>query len=285
MQITTVKHLENGYLVDGIMSVPLSSKNSAYIAVENWIIGKTEDWLQLESIFNAETSIHDNWLKIQSYDADLAQYAIDIAAYEADTSLDIPEGIAKPKGYYTQEEVDASVLAHTEWQTGKDAWDISTDEFKGDTYYIIETIILQIPGDMVEPTITPLPVLVPNTVDSQFSLDEIKENKKTELKISCNTDIESNFTSNATGIDYDYESTLKDQINISGAAQANTTVDFTVIDGTGNKLRVSHNATQMQQVFTDGVVVMQTKKNALYILLGNVDSAVDETAINAIVWS
>jgi len=37
-------------------------------------------------------------------------------------------------------------------------------------------------------------------------------------------------------------------------------------------------------VFTDGVAVMQTKKSSLYVLLGDVDSAVDEAAVNAIVW-
>ena len=61
--------------------------------------------------------------------------------------------------------------------------------------------------------------------------------------------------------------------------------DFTVIDGANNKLRVSHNTTQMNQVFSDGVAIMQTKKNTLYVLLGNVDSAADEAAVAAIVWA
>lgn len=120
--------------------------------------------------------------------------------------------------------------------------------------------------------------------DSQFTLAELKVAKISELKASCSLDLESGFTSNALGTNYDYESSLKDQLNISGAAQAGVTLDFTVIDGVGNKLRVSHNATQMQQVFTDGLVIMQQKKNALYILLSSVNSAADESALNAIVY-
>jgi len=121
--------------------------------------------------------------------------------------------------------------------------------------------------------------------DSQYTLAELRTNKKLELKSACSADLESGFVSDALGTDYTYESTLKDQTNISGAAQAGITVDFTVIDGADNKLRVSHNTTQMNQVFSDGVAIMQTKKNTLYVLLGNVDSAADEAAVAAIVWA
>jgi len=120
--------------------------------------------------------------------------------------------------------------------------------------------------------------------DSQYTLAETKTNKKNELRGDCRADIEGGFTSSATGTLYTYESTQKDQMNISGAAQANTTLDFTVIDGSDNKIRVSHTGVQMNQVFTDGVAVMQTKKSSLYVLLGDVDSAADEAAVNAIVW-
>jgi len=120
--------------------------------------------------------------------------------------------------------------------------------------------------------------------DSQFTLTEVKDNKKVELRGDCRNDIESGFTSNATGTSYTYESTQKDQTNIAGAAQANITLDFTVIDGSSNKIRVSHTGVQMNQVFTDGVGVMQTKKSTLYTLLGDVDSAVDEAAVAAINW-
>lgn len=120
--------------------------------------------------------------------------------------------------------------------------------------------------------------------DAQFTLAETKTNKKSELKEDCNVDIEGGFTSSATGVNYTYESTQKDQTNIAGAAQAGTTLDFTVIDTNGDKLRVSHAAAQMQQVFTDGVAIMQTKKSALYALYTDVDNAVDEAAVAAIVW-
>ena len=121
--------------------------------------------------------------------------------------------------------------------------------------------------------------------DSQFTLDELKDNKRAELKAACAADIESGFTSNAMGMDYDYESSVKDQLNIVGAAQAGTTLDFTVIDGVGNKLRVSHSAAQMQQVFTDGVTEKQNKKNNLYSFLSSVNSAANEAAVAAITYS
>jgi len=292
MQITTVKIQTSGYLVDGIKSVPEAPGNVEYIAVKDWELGKTHDWLILEETFNFETATHDNWLKIQSYEADMAQYAIDLTAYETWTfsestpvQPDMPEAPTKPKGYYTVEEAGDSVVAHNEWQVGYDAWVADTDPMKPDSYWVTEPEIYLVPGAIVEPTITPLPTLVPNIAEPQYTLDEIKDNKKVELKRDCNLDIESNFESSAMGTTYDYESTLKDQINISGAAQSGITVDFSVIDSNGDKIRVSHNTTQMNQVFIDGVAVMQTKKDSLYVLLAQVDVAVDEAAVNAIVWS
>jgi hypothetical protein len=121
--------------------------------------------------------------------------------------------------------------------------------------------------------------------DSQYTLSELKVNKKSELKQACREDIEGGFSSTGTGTLYTYESSQKDQVNISGAAQSNVTLDFTVIDGSNNKIRVSHTATQMNQVFVDGVTEMQTKKSNLYTLLAQVDSAVDEAAVNLVVYS
>lgn len=291
MQITTVKLQENGYLLDGIMSVPNDPKNTAFIAIENWKLGKTHDWLELEKIFNEETAAHLNWTKIQSYEADIVQYNADIDAYnlwewtiDDQIQPDLPEGVPKPKGYYIQEEVDQSAVDHVIWQAGYDAWVADTDPLKPSAYWVKETEIKLRPINLVEPTITPLATLVPNTPEPQFTLDEIKENRKEVLKTDCKADIESGFVSNALGMDYTYESTLKDQLNILGATTANTTVSFTVIDGIGNKLRVSHSASQMNQVYTDGVAIMQTKKDALYILLTQIDSAIDESAVNAIEW-
>jgi len=291
--ITTVKNQEDGaYLLDGVKQVPNDSRNSDYILIQNWILGKTEAWLALEDTFNAETAAHDNWLNIQSYDADLAQYEIDLAAYtdwvfseENPVRPAEPEIITKPEGYHTQTEVDDSVIKHSEWQSGWTEWQADTDPLKPETYWVPESVILLIPGDIPEPTITALIAPVPNTPDPQFSLEELKTNKKNELKLACNVDIETGFDSDALGVTYTYESTLKDQLNIAGAFISGSTLDFTVIDGANNKLRVSHTTAQMTQVFNDGVSVMQTKKNALYILLGNVDSAADEAAVAAVVWT
>jgi len=122
------------------------------------------------------------------------------------------------------------------------------------------------------------------TPDAQYTLEETKTNKKNELRSDCRSDIEGGFTSNATGTLYTYESTQKDQMNISGAAQANTTLDFTVIDGSDNHIRVSHTGVQMNQVFGDAVAIMQTKKSTLYSLYTDVDNAIDEAAVNAINW-
>jgi len=291
MEITTVKIQEQGYLVDSVKSVPEDPKNSEYIAVENWIIGKTHDWLILEQVFIMETAAHDNWLKIQSYDADIAQYNIDLDAYltwewteEEPTRPPMPDPVPKPVGYWTQEEVDDSLAAHTEWLVGYNAWVADTDPLKPTEYWLPEPEILYLPVNVVEPPVTPLPALVPNTPEPQFTLDEYKDNKRAELKVDCNNDIESGFDSNAMGTTYTYESTLKDQINISGAAQANATLEFTAIDGNGDKSRVSHDATQMQQVFTDGVIVMQTKKTTLYGLLTDVDNATNEAEVDAVNW-
>jgi len=36
--------------------------------VQDWLIGKDDDWKALESTFIEETEAHNNWLLVQSYE-------------------------------------------------------------------------------------------------------------------------------------------------------------------------------------------------------------------------
>jgi hypothetical protein len=122
------------------------------------------------------------------------------------------------------------------------------------------------------------------TPDPQYTLDEAKVLKIIELKKACGVDISSGFKSSATGTEYTYESTIKDQLNIAGAAQTGVDLDFTVIDSSGKKIRVPHTASEIHTVFIEGVTIIQTKKQNLYSLLDQVDAATSLTSLESITY-
>ena len=122
------------------------------------------------------------------------------------------------------------------------------------------------------------------TPDPQYTLDEEKSLKKEELRQDCKSAIQGGFTSSATGTEYTYQSDEKDQINLIGANQAGVDMEYTVIDGTGNKVRVQHTVAQLLTVFSDGVAAKQAHINNLYAKYALVDAASSKTDLDAITF-
>lgn len=163
--------------------------------IQNWLAGKDDEWLALEETFNAETLAHDNYIDITTYDARLAQYEIDIVAYtDWDGEGDKPEEPifpVKPKGYYTADEADASVILQMEWQTLKDAF--VPDEFGGE-FNTPKPEILFMPAELTEPTITPLPAPIPNVPEDEFSVEEIESKRMSDITAEATRVIEAEFS-------------------------------------------------------------------------------------------
>lgn len=183
--INTVKINGDNFLVNGLMSVPNDPRNSDYQAVQRWLLGKTDEWLALEEIFNQETKVHDNFIDITTYDARLAQYEINIVTYteweRTEETPDKPEEPifpVKPKGYYTQDESDASILLHQDWVTDKKAF---TPSVEGEEFNVSEPLVLSVPENLNEPTIIPLPALIPNIPEAEFTQAELDAQAIDEL--------------------------------------------------------------------------------------------------------
>ena len=139
----------------------------------------------------ASKAIHDNWLAIQSYEDDLAVYQAEKDLYEAweyslDTPVkpDMPIPPAKPKGYYTQEEVDESVAKWNEWKAKSDSF--VPDEFNP-TFNTPEPVVLQRPVDIPEPIISPLPDPIPNTPEPEFTEEELLEQRRASVRAERDT--------------------------------------------------------------------------------------------------
>ena len=178
MNIQTVKISGDGFLVNGNLSVPNAPDNRHFQAIERWLLGKTDAWLALEETFNNETAAHTNYIDITTYETRLARYEIDIVAYTdwvddgLSTKPEEPVFPAKPKGYYTQEEVDASKVEHDKWLVDKAAFvpDESTP-----TYPVKEPVLLARPLNLVEPLISVLPNPVPNVPETEFTAEQITQ--------------------------------------------------------------------------------------------------------------
>src|SRR5699024_8584701 len=95
-----------------------------------------------------------------------------------------------------------------------------------------------------------------------FNLEELKQRKLAELKRACKATIEGGFQSSALGVPYTYESDKpQDRENLIGARLAGVDIMYTCIDSQGVKDERLHTASQIQQVFNDGVAHVQSNKS------------------------
>lgn len=162
-----------------------------------------QDWL-------VEKAAHDNWVDITTYDARLAQYELDMTAYndwvwsEATPERpDMPEYVIKPDGYYTQEEVDESIAAHTEWEVGYNAWLADTSELKPSEYWVDEPEVLKLPADLPEPTIPVLPDPVPNTPEPEFTQEELDAQAYAQSRVERTQAVENIQVTTTAGNTFD----------------------------------------------------------------------------------
>jgi hypothetical protein len=119
------------------------------------------------------------------------------------------------------------------------------------------------------------------------TLNDIKNDKISDLNTSCNNTILAGFTSSAlssTLHTYPFES--HDQINMSGAL-ALLNSDTTITSITWKTLdagNLPHTRDQFSKVCKDSFIFKQTMINKYWNLKAQVETALDEPSVNAIVW-
>ena len=121
------------------------------------------------------------------------------------------------------------------------------------------------------------------------SLADIKAAKISEINASCEQTIIGGFTSLALGTEHYYQSDRDDQTNLMGLVVAGQ--DSTLNCGTlqpDNSIlcvfNVPHTILQIQQVFSDSITFKMTQLQKCETLKQQVNSAIDEASVNAIVW-
>ena len=112
-----------------------------------------------------------------------------------------------------------------------------------------------------------------------------KKAKIEALKYDCTNAIQAGFTSPALGETHTYDSSLpQDQTNLLGARIAGIDMYFTCTDSNGYKSQKWHTAAQMAQVYSAGMVHLQTQKARFYARKVAVEQASTIEAVEAVVW-
>jgi len=116
-------------------------------------------------------------------------------------------------------------------------------------------------------------------------LQAAKLQKIDELKVFCQSAIESGFVSNALGSEHTYDSRLpQDQTNLIGARLAGVGLNYTCTDSSGYKNEVAHTAEQIAQVYLAGMVHIQTNKARFYARKTALELAATIEEVQAVVW-
>ena len=193
-------------------------------SIIQWEEGRTDEW-------DAEKLVYDNYVAIMGYDQLMADYitgmdscqivydvcitdefnnhnncSIDLIACQS--LLSSPK---KPAGYYTQEEVDASLTAHTIWENNKVIWE-NEPENSGQDYPVTESIVLYRPIDL--PIVAEPATLIPNIItpyDEYFGWDlaQAKTTKYNEIWAEYNKQTNGIMLTGIVGKNTDKKSTLQ----------------------------------------------------------------------------
>ena len=133
-----------------------------------------------------------------------------------------------------------------------------------------------------------------NTISPEFTdselLQQAKDYKSQELNTNCDATICGGFTSTALGTEHYYQSGRDDQLNLLGlkiaGVDANWKTGTIQADGITIlwELNTPHTASQIQQVFSDGVTFKMTQLEKCDTLKKQVDSATTVAEVEAIVW-
>ena len=117
---------------------------------------------------DGKTIAYDDWDKIVSYEGLIEQYEIDLQEYAAcfeypveDVDCgDRPIKPPQPKGYYTQEEVDESLVVYRDWVRDQEGWDLN----KVAKWIVPDGLIKQLPVDLPVQTMTAPNIIAPYTM-------------------------------------------------------------------------------------------------------------------------
>lgn len=109
------------------------------------------------------------------------------------------------------------------------------------------------------------------------------------INVECAKAIVGGFSSSALGAAHQYDSAMEDQLNLVGAANAGIDMPYTCTDSSGVKAEVLHTATQLKQVYMDGITYKAAQltkarnlKASLEQLLSS--STATQADVDAIVW-
>lgn len=133
---------------------------------------------------------------------------------------------------------------------------------------------------------------VGNTPLPAYTLDNLKDQKITELDAAVKAAIYAGFTSTALGAPYTYSCDDRDQQNLAAvvtaslvnAAVPDWTINFWCADGAGVWARRAHTAAQIQQVGNAGLAHVQGHLEHRAQLVAQIADATTEAAVAAIVW-
>lgn len=135
---------------------------------------------------------------------------------------------------------------------------------------------------------------IPKATLDERRLVLLKRNKIIDLSNSCEKAIIGGFISNALGDEHLYDSEEVDQINLIGAvASTGPTPEFpngysiyyaTRDISTNIKSYIEHSYAQLRKVMDDGAQFKLNHLQRFHLLRTQVEVAVDEEQINAIIW-
>jgi len=116
-------------------------------------------------------------------------------------------------------------------------------------------------------------------------VESARARKIAELSADCQADIEAGFASSAIGEEIFYDGGIEDQLNLVGAALAQTDLQFRArAVGESTKSFKFHTAAQMAQVFADGVNYKLACLTKLETLRAAVAAAETVADVNAVSW-
>ncbi len=120
-----------------------------------------------------------------------------------------------------------------------------------------------------------------NTLDPEFTLDEIKENKRNEIRQAFNTESVADVQIDAVTYHGGYESNQKLDAGVRLAEQnAQTDITFFDVNNIGHLLTIAE-----AKLVTTGIgVKYQNDFNKKQGLMVNIDDAIDEATVALITW-
>lgn len=266
-------------------TVPQPSRTWHQEKITQWLEGRTDEWDKQKADYDSYQSIINYENDLFDYETALNQCQNDYDACIADSETDNRHCVnshglcvgfvnipIKPEGYYTQEEVDASIAAWNEWS------EIPADEFGNRPP---QPIILKRPEDL--PIVHAPSPLIPNEIADYIKpVSETINEKAAYLKENFTAEAYADVASNG-------------QVWAGGAESAsiiNGQADKTTFRGrpTGiihSKNHEAHelNVNQIKEISADIADAYELSYNKYRQKLLELEGCGEDTAcINAITW-